>query len=92
MWAKAYVRAILRDAEGQKTEVFQGLSGFRIFPEPGGCYTLPKACEGKNWAEAYDVPLLYTFFEKKQWFSGKAGAFSFRGRADGRVPSLQFAS
>ena len=41
MWAKAYVRAILRVAEGRKTEVIQGVAGFRIFPEPGGCYTLP---------------------------------------------------
>ena len=41
MWAKAYVRGILRDAEGRKPSVFQGVSGFQIFPEGGGCYTLP---------------------------------------------------
>ena len=31
----------MRVAEGRKTEVIQGVAGFRIFPEPGGCYTLP---------------------------------------------------
>ena len=41
MWSKGHVRGILRDAEGQKTEVLQGVSGFWIFPEGGGCYTLP---------------------------------------------------
>ena len=41
MWSKGHVRGILRDAEGRKPSVFQGVSGFQFFPEGGGCYTLP---------------------------------------------------
>ena len=41
MWSKAYVRGILRDAEGRKAEGLQGIAGFRFFSEGRGCYMLP---------------------------------------------------
>ena len=41
MWAKGYVRGILREEEGRKTEVLQGFPGFRDSLERLGCYMLP---------------------------------------------------
>ena len=41
MWSKGHVRGNLREEEGRKTEVLQGIPEVRIFPEPGGCYMLP---------------------------------------------------
>ena len=84
MWSKAHVRGILRDAEGQKTEVLQGVSGSRIFPEGGGCYTLPNQARYQTSLN----PEMIQLYESR-WKNGGCGRGSdgiitdVRGKSNG---------